>query len=87
MFPEYDTDFWEGILLFDDMNEAFVGIAQQFTNETVAVYDYDLCLKCLMKSGMSEEDALEWFVTNTQGSWIGERTPMILYQRGDKKKK
>ena len=78
-YPDADSEWYEGALFFDDMDAAFIGFAEQFTNPPIAVYDYKLCLKCLRDGGMSEEDADEWFMFNTQGAWIGDRTPLIFY--------
>jgi len=78
LFPDYPEEWWDGVLLFDDMDEAFVGLATQFSKEPVAVYERDACLRCLVKSGMTEDEALEWFEYNTTGAWVGERTPMVI---------
>jgi hypothetical protein len=78
LFPEYGEEHWEGALLFDGYEEAFVGFATQFTKDPVAVYDRAKCIACLERQGMSNEEAEEYFEFNTAGAWVGERTPMIL---------
>lgn len=78
MFPNYDPEFWEGAILFDGLEEAFVGFATQFTKEPLAVYDRSKCIACLERQGMSNEEAEEYFEFNTAGLWAGERTPLIL---------
>src|SRR4051812_45317592 len=78
LFPDYPEDWWDGVLLFDDMDDAFVGLATQFSKDPVAVYEREACLRCLVKAGMTEDGAFEWFETNTVGAWLGERTPMII---------
>lgn len=86
LFPDYDPEVWEGVILFDDMDEAFVGLATQFTNEPVAVYDYAGCIECLKAQGMTDDEATEWFSFNTQGAWVGPRTPMVINFRKDSRR-
>ena len=78
MFPDYEPDFWEGVILFDGLEAAFVGLATQFTKDPIAVYDRDKCIACLEAQGMSNEEAEEYFEFNTVGTWAGDRTPLIL---------
>ena len=63
-------------LLADGYEAALIGITEG-TNP-VAVYDSDLCVECLMKQGMTREDAVEWFYYNTIGAYVGEKTPLFL---------
>lgn len=67
-------------LFFDppDYDEALIGYAERCGQPTLAVYDEELCLEALMKQGMNQEDAQEWFEFNTKGAWVGEFTPIIL---------
>ncbi len=65
-----------GILKADGFDEAFLGVAEVRGN-VVAVYNRDKAIDILMKrDGMSEEDALEFFEYNVQGSYVGEFTPI-----------
>jgi hypothetical protein len=44
------------------------------------VYDIDTIIQILMdRDGMTEEDALEHFSYNIQGSYVGEGTPLYVY--------
>lgn len=64
-------------LLADGYESALIGITEG--SNPVAVYDMDLCIKCLVESdGISEEDALEHFYFNTVGSYVGEKTPIFI---------
>jgi hypothetical protein len=78
LFPDYPSDWWDGALFFDDMDDAFIGFATQSQKAPVAVYEREACLQCLVKTGMTDEEAIEWFEYNTVGAWVGERTPMII---------
>ena len=63
--------------LFDDgFDDALIGIDQV---NYVAVYDVDKCIDILKEtSGMTQEEALEWFEFNTLGSYVGEYTPRFI---------
>jgi len=67
------------VLLADGFENAFIGLATQFTKEPVALYDRDLCIRVLVeRDGMSVEEAEEYFEFNVEGAWVGEQTPMFL---------
>ena len=62
-------------LLADGFEDALIGYSQQF-NKTVALYDYDKCIKILMqRDGMDWDSAVEFFEFNTLGAYVGEATP------------
>jgi hypothetical protein len=82
------------ILLFGDADgdpydEGFIGIGFQQHRGPVAVYDRDKCIDALADEFASNptedsdpyEDAVEWFSYNTEGSWVGDNTPVILRMR------
>ena len=68
----------DGTLLADGFENALMG----FTSgrcPTCAVYDRAKCIEILMtRDGMSREDAEEFFMFNTEGAWMGERTPIYV---------
>ena len=66
------------ILLADGFEDAYMGLATQFTRPPLAVYNRNKCIEILMKDGMSEEEAEEYFQYNVEGAWVGENTPMLL---------
>ena len=79
----------EEIILFGDADgdaydEGFIGVGYQQHRGPVAVYDRDRCLEALIReftatgSEEPEQDAVEWFSFNTEGSWIGDQTPIIV---------
>lgn len=69
-----DGDF---AVVFDGLDDAIVGIAQQFTGDRLVVYDRDLILKILERN-MPANDAHEYFSFNIEGLWAGDRTPLIM---------
>ena len=82
---EYPAIDWEEIVLFDDIPDAFVGVAERFGMEPVAAYDYDKCIEMYMEDGCTHEEAVEHFSFNVIGTWAGDRTPVFLHltQRGE----
>ena len=65
--------------LFDGFEKALIGMAEQFSNPTVACYDYNKCIKILMKRDkMTEDKAIEYFEFNVVGLGLGPTTPVIL---------
>lgn len=67
------------MITYDNLDDAFVGIARQFNTE-VALYDYEKVIKLLMED-MSWEDAVEYFEFNIVGAWHGDETPAFLYRK------
>ena len=64
-------------LLADGNESALIGITEGAN--PVAVYDTQLCIKCLMdEDDMSEEDAVDFFFFNTVQAYVGEKTPIYI---------
>jgi hypothetical protein len=84
----------EEVLLFggadgDPYDKGFMGIGFQQHKGPVAVYDSEKCVDALAeefaKDGDSDDedadpytDAVEFFSFNTEGSWVGEKTPIVI---------
>tara|TARA_R110000824_G_scaffold158788_2_gene332852 strand:+ start:275 stop:646 length:372 start_codon:yes stop_codon:yes gene_type:complete len=70
----------EGLITADGYDEAFIGVANRFGKEPVAVYSYEMCIQILMRdSDMSHEEALEFFEYNTIGAFISENQPIYIH--------
>ncbi len=70
----------EKALFFSDLTEALIGIARQ-QYKTLPVFDYDKCIEIFMeRDGMTYEEATEHMSYNTEGSWVGENTPLIVHR-------
>tara|TARA_Y100000034_G_C6781435_1_gene349320 strand:- start:152 stop:418 length:267 start_codon:yes stop_codon:yes gene_type:complete len=67
-------------LLMDGYDDAIVGVGSRCGQPTLVIYDYDKCIASLMEDGMTFEEAVDYFSFNCEGSWVGEGTPIILYQ-------
>ena len=77
-----ESDQYEGVVLCDDMEEAFIGLGEQFSNPPIAVYDREKCIEILARD-MTYEEAVEYFEFNIIGAWVGEQTPMFLTRGED----
>lgn len=75
---EYADGTEEELLLADGFEDAILGLVEGCGRPTVVCYDYDLCVECLMRQGMDEDDAHEWMSFNTMGAYMGKGTPMFL---------
>jgi hypothetical protein len=65
-----------------ELDAALIGIALRY-GMSVPAYDYHKLMSVHMERGMSQEEAIEWIESQTIGQWIGEDTPIIVYQPGE----
>lgn len=69
---------YEDSIVFEapDYDDAIVGV----TDEGQVVYAYDLMVECLVKGGMSVDDAIEFIDYNTIRAlpYAGENPPIIM---------
>lgn len=69
------------MLFADGLDEAIVGVVVRCGQPTLVCYDAEKCIEVLMKrDGMTYEDASEFHYVNTEGAWVGERTPVFLHR-------
>ena len=62
----------------DGLDEAIIGVGQQFDKPDRLIYDYDKCVDILMTDqGFTEEEAIEWMEFNVKGAYVGEGTPIF----------
>ena len=68
----------EGAMLAHGFDAAVIGIT--FGANMIAVYSVQACLDILMEEDeMSFTDALEYFEFNMAGAYVGEKTPIFVY--------
>ena len=68
-------------LTADGFDDAIIGIAEGACRPAVVCYDYEKCVKVLMRnSDMNEEEAQEYVDFNTTGAYVGEHTPVFLHR-------
>jgi len=66
------------LLFSDGFDEALLGVAQRCGEPAIVVYDRNRCIELLVSQGMTDEEAEEYFSFNTEGAWVGKRTPAYL---------
>lgn len=67
------------ILFMDGFdNDCIAGIGIRFGQEPIVMYDYDKVINQLIRDGMTEDEASEWFDYNIIGAWVGDRTPGFI---------
>jgi hypothetical protein len=66
------------LLFADGFDEAIIGAATRCGQPTIVVYDRDKCIDILIAEGMDPEEAEEYFCFNTEGAWVGPRTPAYV---------
>ena len=65
------------VMTMDGYDDAIIGVVERIGLEVVC-YDLDKVIAILMKQGMDEDDAWEWYQFNMVGAWVGEKTPVFL---------
>ena len=78
-------------IIYDDMEEALIGVYRGrgngqvgiYTEDTIAVYSYVKYIDILInRDTMSEEEAIEYFDYNVSGLRLGHNQPIIIDDTG-----
>ena len=82
---EYLADDGEGEALLmeprSDYDECILGIGGRFHDGPLAIYSVERILAVLMRDDeMDEEGAQEFFEFNIIGGWLGEGTPIFVFE-------
>ena len=77
------TDGIQKVGADDEFDGAILGLGRRCGQPDLLVYDVDKCVAILMKDGMTDEEAMEYFEFNVVGAWMGEGTPIFLYRGED----
>ena len=77
---EYNIhEFAEGAIILDGLDEAIVGITEEFGNGRRILYSKDKILDILMKrDSMTHSEADEFYDYNILGLYAGEQNPVFL---------
>ena len=85
---EYLKASEESVMLYDEYEDAFIGLGYKQFRGPVAVYDASKCIDILIDQfnedpNLEDEDdlygmAIEYFDYNTMGAWYGEETPIFV---------
>ena len=77
---EYNIhEFAEGAIILDGLDEAIIGITEEFGNGRRILYSKDKILDILMKrDSMTHSEAEEFYDYNILGLYAGEQNPVFL---------
>ena len=80
MINEYDiNEFCEGAILLDGLDEAIVGICEEFGSGPRIMYSKTKILEILQKRDqMTEEESKEFYDFNILGLYAGEQNPVFV---------
>lgn len=69
------------MLKIDDHDNAIIGISVPWQNEhqETLVYSGKIIIENLVKQGMTEEEAYEYCDFNIAGAYVGQTTPIIVW--------
>ena len=72
-------EYAEGAILLDGLEEAIMGITDEFGNGRRILYSKDKIINILMeRDGMTSSEAEEFFDYNILGLYAGEQNPIFL---------
>ena len=66
-----------GLLVMEGYDDCVAGIVRRF-NDTFVVYDYEKVIAKLMRDGMTEDEAVEFWEFNQLGAFAGDHTVGFL---------
>jgi len=80
MTPEEIAEYNEDALILEGFDEAIIGLAERINLGPVVAYDVNKIYEILMnKHDMSYEEAIEYFNFNIIGAWMGDFTPVYIF--------
>jgi len=68
------------MMVMDGYDDCIIGIAERCSDQNILAYDVAKIIKKLIKQGMDEEEAWEWFSFNQVGAYVGEGTPIFIHK-------
>jgi hypothetical protein len=77
-------------IVFEDLDDAIIGIGQQHGGKTVVIYDRDKCIEIFAEQFFTNGDtqdawthAIEWYEHNVENAYVGENTPIFISRIGE----
>ena len=67
------------LIKWDGCDKAIIGIGYRCGQHPMYVYDYPRLVEVFIDQGMTQDEAEEWVDYNIAGAWVGESTPIIMY--------
>ncbi len=69
----------EGAILLDGLDDAIIGVTEEFGNGPRVLYSKDKILEIFMnRDGMSFEESIDFYNFNVLGLYAGEQNPIFL---------
>ncbi len=80
VIEDYNIDeIAEGAIILDGLDDAIVGVTEEFGNGRRILYSEDKILSILMeRDGMTWHEAVEFYDYNILGLHAGEQNPVFL---------
>lgn len=76
---DYINEYAEGAVILDDLNDAIIGITEEFGSNHRILYSKSKILSILCeRDGMTEFEAEEFYEFNILGLYAGEQNPIFL---------
>jgi hypothetical protein len=67
------------LLAEGDFEDAFIGFADRLSLPRLAIYDKNKCIELLIERGMTNQDAIDYFMFYEEDSWVGEGDEIPLF--------
>ena len=75
---EFLDTFAEGAIILEDLDDAIIGIVETMGSGPRILYSQQKILEILMKDGMTDEEAIEFYDFNILNLWVSEQNPVFL---------
>lgn len=71
-------EYAEGAVILDGLDEAIIGITEEFGNGPRILYSKPKIIEILMSQGMENDEAYEYYDYNILGLYAGEQNAIFL---------
>lgn len=72
---------YDDLVIMDGFDSCIVGVGESCGQPPRVIYSVKKIIgKLTIEEGMSHEEAFEWFEFNQFGAYVGEQTPIFLFE-------
>ena len=76
---DYIHEHAEGAVILSDLNDAIIGVVEEFSYGPKIMYSREKILNILVeRDGMTEMEALEYYDFNILGLFAGDQSPVFM---------
>ena len=75
---EIISEEYPDLLFCDGYDDCIMGVVDRCGSNSCVCYDVEKIVSKLLKEGMTEEEAYEYFNFNIVGAYVGEFTPCFM---------